>query len=113
MFDADLLELVIVKEKLSVITMTPLYPVLCKYLQCPNITGNLNTELFARLLHCPISQIQETLALSTPAKRLQKVVKQLCNADFKIEAGSLFLSAQLFHPGLQTMNTALGFMDRL
>ena len=100
------------KEKVSVITTTPLYPVLCKYLQC-SITGSLNTEFFARLLHCPKSQIQERSALLAPAKRLQKVVKQLYEADFVVEAGSLFLSAQFFHPGLQTVNTALGFVDRL
>ena len=100
------------KQKVSVVTMTPIYPVLCKYLQC-SITGSLNAEFFARLLHCSKGQIQEVLALSAPAKRLQKVARQLYEADFMVEAGSLFLSAQCFHPGLQTVNTALGFVDRL
>ena len=112
--DAALFELIILKEQVSAISNTPVYPPLCEYLKNPSQFSSQNTRLFARLLCCSEDDVSEKLATENPAQRVKNVATQLHNAGLRMEAGSLVLSAQVFHPALATMNSALAYIaDRL
>ena len=112
--DAALFELIILKEQVSAIVNTPVYPPLCDYLKNPPRFSIQNTRLFARLLCCSEDDVSEKLAIENPAQRVKQVATQLHDTGLRMEAGSLILSAQLFHPALATMNGALAYIaDRL
>ena len=112
-FDADLFELVILRGQVPSTTTTAIYSSLCGYLQNPGIIDPPSNVLFAELLCCSEDVVCEKLALTSPAEHVRKVAKQLYSAGLKIEAGSLLLSAQAFHTGLQTVNSAVAFLSRM
>jgi len=98
-------------EQVSSLTNTPVYPPLCEYLKNPLSSCRLNMRLFARLLCCSEDEVSKKLSLDNPAQRVRKVATQLQSAGLKIEAGSLLISTQVFHPGLATLNSALAYIS--
>ena len=91
-----------------------LYSDLLNYVKNPTLeTKALTVSLFSRLLHCSEVELEETLHLDNPAKRVMLVAKQLRDGGLIMEAGSLVLSAQQFHPTLMALNNAVSFVGKL
>ena len=96
-------------EQVPAIVNKPLYSQLCSYLADPKKTEALDRRLFSRILNCSEDCVAEMLCLVSPSERVMKAVHQLNAAGMRFEAGSLRLSASLFHPALQTLNSVLAF----
>lgn len=111
--DADLLELVLVRGQLPALRETVLYPALCSQLEHPGTTPPPNTLLFARLLQCPHGEVGGRLQWESPGAKVKKTVGQLYSVGMTVEAGSLVLSSQGFHPGLRTVNTAMDSLGQI
>ena len=101
------------RGQVPVVCESSLYPLLCVYLKDPGAAGLPSLPLFAKLLKCSEEEASAKLSLATPAERVRRVAGQLYSAGLRVEAGSLILLAQVFHPGLQTVNSGLEFLSRL
>lgn len=109
--DGSLVELLVLRRAIPSIVSTPLFVQLHKSMvQCPEV----DLELFSLLLECRESEVIAKLSLDNVKSHAQVVAKQLYEAGYWLEAGSLLMSAAPhYHPGLQTLNTAYSFMTAL
>ena len=106
--DPTTLELIIQREHLPLLLSTPLHSQLYSYLvQAPVTLSGLNVDLLSLVMRCNEHELAEELCLDCPSKRLAKVACQLHKAGLHVEAGSLFCRAQVIHPGLLSVNSAL------
>jgi len=78
----------------------------------PN-SDNLSLPLFAALLHCREEDVHQTLKLHHPMDRVRKVVEQLYNHGYWLEAGTLLLRSHRTHPALVTTGNAISMLHSL
>lgn len=109
--DGSLIELLVLRKALPSIVSTPLFTHLHKSMaRCPEV----DSKLFSVLLECGESEVIAKLSLDNVRSHAQVVAKQLYEAGYWLEAGSVLLSATPhYHPGLQTLNTAYSLMTAL
>lgn len=109
--DGSLLELLVLRKAVPALVTTPLFAHLHKTIvQCPKV----DLELFCVLLECREDEVIAKLSLDNVRSHAQVVAKQLYEAGYWLEAGSILMSATPhYHPGLQTLNTAYSFMTAL
>ena len=109
--DGSLIELLVLRKAVPSIVSSPLFVHLHQTIsQCPKV----DLELFAVLLGCKEEEVVAKLSLDDVKSHAQIVAKQLYEAGYWLEAGSLLVSATPhYHPALQTLNTAYSFMTKL
>lgn len=109
--DGSLLELLVLRKAVPALVATPLFAHLHKTIaQWPKV----DLELFSVLLECREGEVIAKLSLDNVRPHAQVVAKQLYEAGYWLEAGSILMSATPhYHPGLQTLNTAYSFMTAL
>ncbi len=61
-------------------------------------------QLFARYFQCSKSELPNQLSLDSPSLRVRRVAQQLYEEGLVVDAGSLLLKLQDFHP---TLNAAV------
>ncbi|XP_064390924.1 NBAS subunit of NRZ tethering complex-like isoform X2 [Halichondria panicea] len=113
--DLNLLELIVITGSVAVIKTfhNSLYLQLCEYLQKSMTVENLNMHLFARYFQCSESELPKKLSLDCPSLRVKRVAQQLYEEGLVVDAGSLLLKLQDFHPTVSTLNGAVTFIRKL
>ena len=74
---------------------------------------NLNMHLFARYFQCSESELPNKLSLDCPSLRVKRVAQQLYEEGLVVDAGSLLIKLQDFHPTVSTLNGAVTFIRKL
>ena len=108
------MELLLYKKKVLQLRTSqhPLYRHLYEYVQDPS-SGPAQRELFAKLLCCLDSEVDEKLCVLDRSKRVKEFAEQLYNGGFTVEAGALLVSAVGFHRELATVTDSLAYIKSL
>ncbi len=110
LLDSDLLELILLRGQLPAVRETAIFPALCSWLRHPDQASQPSALLFARLLQCPLGEVADRMMWSALGAKVKKTAGQLHSAGMMIEAGSIVLMSQDFHPGLQTVNGSIDLL---
>lgn len=107
------MELLLYKKKALFLRRTAsgfLYNHMCAYIKSSSSSSvTQDNTFFARLLHCPESEVAEMLLLNNKSRRVKGVAKQLYDGGFVIDSGALLIASQSFHQELSTLNDALSY----
>ena len=98
------MELIICKNKVALITSSPLYLLLCDYLKREHSADEVDQDLFASVLNCSPSEVFEKLLFCHSSLRIKGVIMQLMKSGKTLEAISLKSSANGVHSRLLTVN---------
>lgn len=98
------MELIICKNKVALVTPSPLYISLCGYLIKEYSADKVDKNLFASILKCCPSEVFEKLLFCHSSLRIKGVVTQLMKSGKTLEAISLKSCANGVHSRLQTVN---------
>ncbi len=90
-----------------------LYLQLCEHLKTSVTIDIVNKHLFTRYLQCSESELPNKLCFDSPAVRVKRVAHQLYKEGLVLEAGSLLLKLQAFHPTVSTLNGAVAYARKL
>lgn len=110
--DTDILELIMLKKQVLQLFHSTLYVNLCRHLQNPPSPSesSINYTLFSNIMKCEERDVDEKLLNSSPSEKVKHVSEVLCASGLIVEASSLLLVAQHFHPCLCSLNTALAYI---
>jgi len=113
--DVDLMELLVIKKKILSLRVArhPLYSQVHQYIQSLPSEGPACRELFAKMLHCQDSELDERLGLSDRSQQVKEVAGQLYSSGYSMEAGTLFVAALGFHRELSTVTDSLSYARNL